>query len=227
MWTRLPRVSSTTEARSSGTLTRSRAWAGSRLWLTLRGPRSTFFQAAAPHERAAICGWKWERACGWAADGIAGSICWRELTTTDLEAADAFDSSLFGWSKGEAIDMGETGTSQILTGNGLPFGGMMIKSQEAPVPCWSFYFSVDGVGAAVERVREHGGRTLYGPSQVAGGGWIAMCFDPRARSSAPLRRRADSPHSIRKRQAPSIQAAPSGSASYARAPSRRPPGQPA
>ncbi len=114
-----------------------------------------------------------------AADGIAGSICWRELNTTDLEAADAFYSSLFGWSKGEAIDMGETGTYQILTDKGLPFGGMMIKSQEAPVPCWSFYFSVDGVGAAVERVREHGGRTLYGPSQVAGGGWIAMCFDPQ------------------------------------------------
>ena len=56
---------------------------------------------------------------------------------------------------------------------------MMIKSQEAPVPCWSFYFSVDGAGAAVERVREHGGRTLYGPSQVAGGGWNAMCFDPQ------------------------------------------------
>ena len=101
--------------------------------------------------------------------GTEGSICWRELNTTDLEAAQIFYTGLFGWSKGEAISMGEMGTYLILTGNGVPFGGMAVLPPEAPVPCWNFYFSVDEVGAAVERVSRYGGTTFYGPSQVPGG----------------------------------------------------------
>jgi hypothetical protein len=57
-------------------------------------------------------------------------------------------------------------------------GGMMIKAPHIPVSCWTFYFCVDSIGAAVERVKAGGGQVLNGPMQVPGGGWIINGQDP-------------------------------------------------
>ncbi|MDR3774155.1 MAG: VOC family protein, partial [Terracidiphilus sp.] len=48
-----------------------------------------------------------------------------------------------------------------------------------PVSCWNFYFNVDSIKAAVQRVQSGGGKALYGPAQVPGGGWIINGQDPQ------------------------------------------------
>jgi len=58
-------------------------------------------------------------------------------------------------------------------------GGMMTKPPHIPVACWNFYFNVDSIKAAVERVKSGGGQVLNGPMQVPGGGWIINGQDPQ------------------------------------------------
>lgn len=113
------------------------------------------------------------------AAGAPGRIGWHELYAGNGEAAFAFYSDLFGWTKTEAIDMGPMGTYQTFSTGGAPIGGMMTKTPEVPIPLWLYYFNVDAVDAAVERVKQAGGKIAMGPHQVPGGSWIVQGIDPQ------------------------------------------------
>lgn len=114
-----------------------------------------------------------------AAADAPGHVGWRELHTDDGEGAIAFYASLFGWTKGDAIDMGGHGVYQIFSVGGVPAGGVMTRSPDAPAPFWLFYFNVEGIDAATSRVRNGGGRIIAEPMQVPTGSWIAPCLDPQ------------------------------------------------
>lgn len=116
--------------------------------------------------------------------GTPGHAGWRELHASDREAAFAFYAKLFGWTKGEAMDMGAMGIYQIIVRNGEMLGGMMTKSAAMPVPFWLYYFNIDDIDAAMARVRDGGGQILHGPQQVPGGSWIAQCLDPQGAAFA-------------------------------------------
>jgi predicted enzyme related to lactoylglutathione lyase len=111
-----------------------------------------------------------------------GTIGWHELYTTDLEVGFAFYNKLFGWTKVSDMDMGPMGTYRLFDeGNHKQMGdgGMMTKTPNIPVSCWNFYFNVDSIGAAVNRVNSGGGKVMNGPMQVPGGGWIINAQDPQ------------------------------------------------
>ena len=114
----------------------------------------------------------------WPGPSTPGHAGWRELYAVDWEAAFAFYSGLFGWTKAEAFDMGEMGTYQIFAIKGAPSGGMMNKPKEMPMPFWLFYFNVDDIDAAGARVTKGGGRIMHGPMEVPGT-WIVQCADPQ------------------------------------------------
>ena len=112
------------------------------------------------------------------APGTPGQTGWRELHAGDREADFNFYAGVFGWTKGDAIDMGPMGVYQLLAKDGETFGGMMTKTETTPAPFWLYYFNVDDIDAAIDRVRAGGGQVLNGPLQVPGGSWIAQCRDP-------------------------------------------------
>ncbi|RWL04793.1 MAG: VOC family protein [Mesorhizobium sp.] len=119
-----------------------------------------------------------------------GHIGWHELYTTDWRAAFDFYAGQFGWTKGDAMDMGSMGTYQLFAAGGEPIGGMMNKPEQIPVPVWQFYFNVPAIDAAAKRVTDNGGTILMGPMEVPGGGWIVMCTDPQGAHfalTAPVR----------------------------------------
>lgn len=113
------------------------------------------------------------------APGAHGTIGWRELHAGNGESAFAFYSGLFGWTKGEAMDMGELGVYQLFATGGDAVGGMMTKMPETPAPFWLYYFNVDGLDAAIERATAGGGKVLMEPQEVPGGSWIVQCLDPQ------------------------------------------------
>jgi len=119
-----------------------------------------------------------------------GTTAWRELYTGDLQGVFDFYAQLFGWSKADAFDMGPMGTYQLFAHDGETIGGMMTKPAQAPRPCWNYYFNVDAMGAAVERVKRDGGQVLTGPMQVPGGSWIIQGLDPQNAAFALLSRNA-------------------------------------
>ena len=95
-------------------------------------------------------------------------------------SAFAFYSKLFGWTKTEAMDMGEMGVYQLFaTGGSTAAGGMMTKMPETPAPFWLFYFNVDSADAALKRVNDGGGKVINGPMEVPGPMWIVQALDPQ------------------------------------------------
>ncbi|MDB5458298.1 MAG: Glyoxalase/bleomycin resistance protein/dioxygenase [Caulobacteraceae bacterium] len=110
-----------------------------------------------------------------------GAVAWRELIAADAQAAFDFYAGLFGWTKSRVFDMGAFGAYQLFAygGGGEDVGGMMNKPPSVPVPFWTFYFQVDGIGAAIERLQAGGGTLINGPHQVPTGSWIAQGLDPQ------------------------------------------------
>ncbi len=110
-----------------------------------------------------------------------GTVGWNELYTTDLEAGFSFYQEMFGWTKLNDMDMGPMGVYRLFDeGDNKPMGagGMMAKPPMVPVSCWAFYFCVDSIGAAKQRVETAGGKVLNGPQPIPGGGWIIQGMDP-------------------------------------------------
>jgi predicted enzyme related to lactoylglutathione lyase len=115
--------------------------------------------------------------------GTPGLAGWHELHAANWEDAFAFYSGLFGWRKGQAMDMGPMGTYQLfVAGNppdGEPIGAMMTKTPDIPHPFWLFYWNVEEIDAAAKRVTDKAGKVLHGPQEVPGGRWIVQCSDPQ------------------------------------------------
>jgi uncharacterized protein len=108
-----------------------------------------------------------------------GYVGWHELHGGDPEKSFAFYSGLFGWTKGEALEMGGMGTYQIFTTKGQQSGGMMKKMAQEPAAHWVYYITVDAIDAAQGRVKSAGGQVIHGPMQVPGGSWIINGLDPQ------------------------------------------------
>ncbi|MBV8567630.1 MAG: VOC family protein [Methylobacteriaceae bacterium] len=108
-----------------------------------------------------------------------GQFGWRELHAGNGAKAFDFYAGLFGWTKGEAMDMGPGGVYQIFNIQGTMAGGIMNKMAEEPRPHWLYYINVDAADAAVERVKAGGGQVLNGPMEVPGGLWATQALDPQ------------------------------------------------
>lgn len=109
-----------------------------------------------------------------------GHVSWHELMGGDLDSAWTFYSTLFGWEKDETLDMGEMGAYQLFKAAGKTIGGMMTKPKDLPAPPhWGYYFGVDAIDPAIERVTAGGGRIVMGPMEVPGGAWIIQGVDPQ------------------------------------------------
>ena len=115
--------------------------------------------------------------------GKPGRVSWHELLAADWEKAFAFYGELFGWQKAGA-DIGSTGTYQLFSADGQTIGGMFTKRPEDPVPFWLYYFNIDDIDAAAERVKTAGGQVFEGPLKLPSGGWIARCRDPQGAAFA-------------------------------------------
>ena len=114
------------------------------------------------------------------AEPVDGDAAWHELYTTDAPAALDFYTTIFGWTRFDAFDMGPMG-KYYMFGRAYPLGGMTTKTPDmAQVPTnWGLYFRVPDVNAGAERVKAHGGQVLNGPMEVPGGDWIVNCLDPQ------------------------------------------------
>ena len=108
---------------------------------------------------------------------------WHELRTTDPDAALAFYARQFGWTKGEALDMGPMGTYRLVEADGVRIGGIM-RAPEPARPMWLYYFGVESVEGAIARITAGGGTVLHGPGEVPGGALIVQARDPQGAAFA-------------------------------------------
>jgi len=112
-----------------------------------------------------------------------GRVGWHELLTADWRKAFPFYSELFGWRKA-ATDTDAGMTYQLFAAGEEIVGGMFNKRPIDPVPFWLFYFNIDDIDAAAERVEAAGGQAFEGPLEIPGGSWIVRCRDPQGAAFA-------------------------------------------
>jgi predicted enzyme related to lactoylglutathione lyase len=108
-----------------------------------------------------------------------GTTGWHELRAIDGAAVWSFYATLFGWTKGEALDMGPLGAYQLFEIEGVPSGAIMTQEPDAPTPGWRYYFRVDAIDGAAQRLARLGGQVTMGPHQVPGGNWVLHGRDPQ------------------------------------------------
>jgi uncharacterized protein len=111
--------------------------------------------------------------------GGVGDFTWHELATTDPDAALAFYSDLFGWSKGAGHDMGDMGVYQMVSHDGQDVGGIYKARDNTTPPNWLSYVRVPDAAKAANAAKSAGGRILNGPMEVPGGSWIVQMEDPQ------------------------------------------------
>ena len=105
-----------------------------------------------------------------------GVPSWVDIGTTDLAAAVAFYSSLFGWECEEGPP--ETGGYTIASLRGRRIAGMgPQQNPEAPTACTT-YINVDDADDVQTAVETNGGTTLFGPLDVMDQGRMAIFTDP-------------------------------------------------
>ena len=104
-----------------------------------------------------------------------GSFCWNELLTTDMDAAETFYTSLFGWTS-EASHTSEEPYSVFKCGEEW-VGGMMNMHWKGN-PAWLCYVSVADVDATTSKAIELGATICCEPADIPGIGRFSVFTDP-------------------------------------------------
>lgn len=104
---------------------------------------------------------------------------WRELMTTNVDAALRFYGELFGW-KSESMKMPNGTDYHVLKTATKSVGGMMQAGPEMKMPpAWASYVSVADVDATVAKAKANKGTVPWGPVDVDGVGRMATIVDPQ------------------------------------------------
>lgn len=115
-----------------------------------------------------------------------GQVCWHELLTGDLDGACAFYGEVFGWTRGQAMDMGPMGIYQIIKRGDLDVGGFMKSPPGMNYGAWMYYVAVPNLEGSLSAVTSGGGKVCNGPMPIPGGSRIAQFEDPQGAALAVL-----------------------------------------
>ena len=114
-----------------------------------------------------------------AASGVISQFSWHELATSDPQGAFDFYSALFGWSRGEAHDMGAGNLYEIIEREGAMIGGIYRLQDPSKPPYWLAYVRVDDLDGTLASVRAASGQIVQEPREVPGGDRVARILDPQ------------------------------------------------
>lgn len=109
---------------------------------------------------------------------VAGRVGWHELLAEDRTRIFPFYGDVLGWQRAHAAN-DPSDPYDVFSAAGQTSGGMLTKLPSVAQPFWLYYFNVDDITAAAERVCAGGGRVLQGPIELPDGCWIARCADPQ------------------------------------------------
>ena len=114
-----------------------------------------------------------------------GRICWNELMTTDLKAAQSFYKAVVGWGARPS----EIESSYLMwTAGPTPVGGLMALPEDAKrmgtPPSWVMYVAVPDVDESVRQAVSLGARAYVQPQDIPTMGRFAVLGDPQGATFA-------------------------------------------
>jgi hypothetical protein len=106
-----------------------------------------------------------------------GAPCWIDLTTSDVDRAQDFYGTVFGWTFESAGS--EYGGYINAAKDGHRVAGLMANRGELESPDhWSTYFHTSDINATSAAVNAAGGSVCMGPMEVPATGFMAVAADP-------------------------------------------------
>lgn len=136
---------------------------------------------------ATLCLWEAKGHAGIGVEGEIGSLCWTELATTDLAAAQRFYAGLFGWTFKRSGNSSADGFTEIAAGGKFVGGILAIEKDWGPMPpAWSPYFRVGDCDVTLADAKAGGARILAGPSDLPNVGRTAFLADPQGATFAVI-----------------------------------------
>ncbi len=106
-----------------------------------------------------------------------GAPCWIDLTTSDVDRAQDFYGTVFGWTFESAGP--EYGGYINAAKDGHRVAGLMASRPEFGSPDhWATYFHTADIDATVSAVTAAGGSVCMGPHEVPAKGYMGMASDP-------------------------------------------------
>jgi hypothetical protein len=118
-----------------------------------------------------------------ASDRQPGRVCWHELFAADLKKEAAFYCELLGWQRAETKNHFLDAYLAFSAGEHVIAGAFQKGPQERE-PFWLFYFDVEDLDVAAERVRAAGGLISCNDEELPSGLWVAHCSDPQGAAFA-------------------------------------------
>ena len=116
-------------------------------------------------------------------DRKPGWVGWHELFAADLKKEVAFYREVFGWLTADT-KYHFTDAYLTLSAGEHVIAGAFEKGPEEREPFWLFYFNVEDLDAAAERVRSGGGLVSCNDEELPSGLWVAHCSDPQGAAFA-------------------------------------------
>jgi uncharacterized protein len=106
-----------------------------------------------------------------------GAPCWIDLTTSDVERAQDFYGTVFGWTFESAGP--EYGGYINAASDGRPVAGLMTNRPEHQSPdTWATYFHTHDIAATMSAVTAAGGSTCLDVMEVPAKGYMSLAIDP-------------------------------------------------
>jgi uncharacterized protein len=127
---------------------------------------------------ATFCVWEAGRHIGAQVFDVPGALCWTELSTPNLGAAEGFYTKLFGWKTRR--DHAKSPSYVEVMHDGKPLASML-RSELSPhlkASSWMPYFAAADVDDALAIARRHFGKLLVPPTDLPGVGRYAVLRDP-------------------------------------------------
>jgi predicted enzyme related to lactoylglutathione lyase len=110
-----------------------------------------------------------------------GALCWTELTTSNLKAAETFYTGLFGWTAKRSDPSADMEYTEM-SNNGQAGVGMMPKPPGMPahIPSyWMPYFMFTDVDAGAGKAKQLGAKVMIAPRDIPKVGRFAIISDPQ------------------------------------------------
>jgi predicted enzyme related to lactoylglutathione lyase len=108
---------------------------------------------------------------------LAGTFCWDELMTSDVEGAKSFYTTLFGWTS-EEKDLGAMGKVTVFRRGTAGAGGVMKIEEPNARPSWLSYVTVDDADASAARAEKLGAKISTPPTDIPTVGRHSIMKDP-------------------------------------------------
>jgi len=121
--------------------------------------------------------WQPKKHAGAEIGGETGTVCWRELISTNVDVAAKFYGTLFGWKP--TVDTYGTFNYTTLKLGDEGIGGLMPPQSPNTPSQWVTCFIVDSASATVATTKKLGGTVYLDTMAIPGIGKYAVLADPQ------------------------------------------------